>query len=296
MKKNIIETTTQFLLITFMFVIVIFVSLGITLDFERVKTGAFWIETVLQFAMSMIVFNTVYGLSKRNKMHETKSRFFQAYATNRLRVKHLETEKLYKELDNACEKETFELLKTACNKKLYKLCSRTCYDDVIGDKTIKELIETYKIGQNKHFLFEKYINKYKKHKFENLVNKIRSGEIKIKPIKAIYFLQDKETSIYTFDNYDLNVYVENFQRNMKKTISFLVCSFFTAVIGFSFYSPYFLKTLITSITLILGACVSGFTYSNRAIKSRTALYERRNAFLSKHLNINLIYKEETAEN
>jgi hypothetical protein len=274
-------------------VIIIFVSLGVTLDFARVKTGAFWIETALQFITTMVVFNTVYNLSKNNKTHDIKSRFFIAYATNRLRIKDLEKNKRYKDLDDACEKENFERLKTKCNHKLYKICSRICYDDIINDAPIEELIEEFKVAKNKHLLFSNLINNYKRHRFQNLVNKIRAGEIKVKPIKSIFFLIDIETTINSFDTYDLNVYVETVQKNLKKSIKFLACSFFSAVIGFSFYSPYFLKTLFTSITLILSACVSGFVYANRTIRERTALYEKRNSFLSNYLDIKIEYKEET---
>ena len=291
MKKNVIETLTQFLFITFLQVIVIFVSLGVTLDFARVKTGAFWLETALQFITSMIVFNTVFSLSKNNKTHDLKSRFFMAYATNRLRIKEIEKNKRYKDLDDACEKENFERLKNKCNHKLYKICSRICYDDVIDETPIADLIEKFKVAQNKHMFFSNLINKYKKHRFQNLVNKIRAGEIKVKPIKSIYFLIDIETTINSFDTYDLNVYIETFQKNLKKSITFLTCSFFSAVIGFSFYSPYFLKTLFTSITLILSACVSGFVYANKTVKERTALYEKRNSFISNYLDINVEYKE-----
>jgi hypothetical protein len=293
MKKNILETTTQFLFITFMFVVVIIVSLGLTLDFERIKTVSFWIETALQFIMSMTVFNTIYGLSKRNKIHDTSGRFYKAYATNRLRIKHLEENKMYKQLDEACEKENKERLIKKCNDKLYRICSRICYDDVIGETPIEELITFYKVAENKHLFFSKYRNNFQKHKFEKLVKKIRNGNIRIKPVKSVSFLQDRENYSKHYDNYDLNVYVENLERNTKKAFTFLLSSFVIAIIGFSFYSPNFLKTLLTNITLILSACVSGFRHANETVRFHTALYEHRNSFLHKHLDIKIEYKEET---
>ena len=291
MKNNILETVTQFAFILFMFVVVIIVSLGLTLDFERVKTLSFWIETGLQFAMSMTVFNTIYGLSKRNRTHDLKGRFYKAYATNRLKIKYLEEEKLYNELEKACEKENFERLVKKCNSKLYKLCSRICYDDVIQDTPIEELISFYKVAENKYLLFSKWCNNWQKHKFEKLVKKIRNGNIRVKPVKSVSFLQDRENYSKHYDNYDLNVYVENLERNTKKAFTFLLSSFVIAIIGFSFYSPNFLKTLLTNITLILSACVSGFRYANETVKFHTALYEHRNSFLHKHLDIKIEYSE-----
>ena len=141
MKKQILETITQFIFIAFMQTIVIFISLGITMDFSRVKTTGFWVETIFQFITSMTVFNTIYSLAKRNKMHDKGSRFFLAYATNRLRIRLLEKEKLYKELDTACTSETFENYKEKCNKKIYRYSSRICYDDVMSEDA-EELIST----------------------------------------------------------------------------------------------------------------------------------------------------------
>ena len=296
MKKNILEVTTQFLFITFMFVVVIIVSLGLTLDFARVKTVSFWVETTLQFLMSMTVFDTVFGLSKRNKIHDTTGRFYKAYATNRLRIRHLEKNKMYKELDEACQKENNERVIKKCNDKLYKLCSRLCYDDIMEDKPINEIIEFYKVAEDKYVFFQKLRNKLKRNKFERLAKKIRNGNIRVKPVKSVSFLLDCENCAVSNDNCDINVFLENLSRNTKKSFTFLLSSFVIAIIGFSFYSPNFLKTLLTNITLVLSACVSGFRYANNSVKYHTALYENRNSFLHKYLDLTIEYKDESAGN
>ena len=289
MKKETINTISQFAFIILMFIVVIFVSLGISLDFARIKTAQYWIEVSIQVVMTMTAFNMVYYLDRNNKMHEKSSRFFVAYMSNRLKISDLENKRLFDELDKAVESENKERLISKVNSLLHKICTRILYEDVMENLTPEAEEPTYLPVEElakKHRVSEKRVKKFYK-----LVNKIRAGEIRVKPIKSASFLKDKELIKVDFETYDYSESLFDLQRNGTKLLTFVICGLIMASIGFSFVSPDFLRALLTNLTVIVGACVSGFMSSKKSIKMKTRLYEARNSFLKRRLNITVEYHE-----
>lgn len=289
MKKETISTISQFVFIVLMFVVVIFVSLGISLDFARIKTAQYWIEVSIQVVMTMTTFNMVYYLDRNNKMHDKASRFFMAYMTNRLKISSLENNRMFDELDNAVELENKERLIAKVNSLLHKICTRILYEDVMENLTPDAEEPTYLSVEElakKHRVSEKRLKKFYK-----LVNKIRAGEIRVKPIKSASFLKDKELIKIDFETYDYSESLFDLQRNGTKLLTFVICGLIMASIGFSFVSPDFLRALFTNLTVIAGACVSGFMSSKKSIKMKTRLYESRNSFLKRRLSIDDEWQE-----
>lgn len=280
MKNHVFETVTQMLFLVLFTLLVVFISLGIKQDFSRLKTTEFWIEVGAQLAVTMVIFNIVHSMDKRNRMHDEKSRFYKAYATNFLRIKEIESKKLYEELDKVVEQKNQELLEKKCNDKLHKLCTRVFYKDVITNEPIEYVI-------SKHKVFKK-----REKRFTKLVMKIRTGRIKIKEVKAETFLQDKELLFDKAEIYDFNNAVVELKRNVEKAITFLFCSIIGATITFSFVNPNFWTALVTNLSLFIGAAMSGFFSSAKDIKRKTALYEKRNTFLLKYLDLSVEYKVE----
>ena len=278
MKKHIFETATKIIFLILFAIVVILISLGIKQDFSRLKTVVFWTETGAQLLATMIIFNIVYSIDLNNRMHDKTSRFFIAYATNILRIKEIESKKLYDDLDNAVSLKNEEILIKKCNSLLHKLCSRVCYEDVITEEHIEYIINKFRVA------------KKREKKFIKLVKKIREGRIKITTVKAETFLQDKEALFEKYDVYDFNNFMYEFRRNSEKVVTFLICSIITSTLTFSFVSPNFWAALLTNFTLFLGATVSGFMSSAKSIKRKTALYEKRNQFLHKYLDLTNEYK------
>jgi hypothetical protein len=277
MKKHIFETTTKIIFMCLFAIVVILISLGIKQDFSRIKTATFWTETGAQLFATMIIFNIVYSIDLNSRMHDKSSRFFSAYATNVMRIKEIENKKLYDDLDKAVDLKNKEILVKKCNLFLHKLCTRVCYEDVIAEDTIEEIIKKFRVAKKREKTFTK------------LVKQIREGSIKTKPIKSELFLQDKEALFSKEDVYDFNNIAYELKRNSIKMLTFLLCSIITATITFSFVSPNFWTALLTNFTLFLGATVSGFTSSAKSIKQKTALYEKRNQFLHKYLDLTIEY-------
>lgn len=280
MKKHLLETTTKIVFIIIFTIVVVLISLGIEQDFSKLQTSTFWIKVGAQLLMTMVIFNVVYSIDTNNRMHDKTSRFFSAYATNRLRIKEIESNKLYDALDKAVGDKNKELLVKKCNKLLHKVCTRVSYEDVITEEHIEYIINKFRV------------NKKREKKFIKLVKKIREGRIKVNQIKSEIFLQDKEMLFEQCDIYDFSNAIYELKRNTKKMLTFLICSIITSTITFSFASPNFLSALLTNFTLFLGATVSGFTSSSKSVKLKTALYEKRNQFLHKYLDLTIEYKDE----
>ena len=104
-------------------------------------------------------------------------------------------------------------------------------------------------------------------------------------------MQDKEVLFSRDDVYDYSNLSYEIKRNSIKSTTFLICSIITATISFSFVAPNFWTALLTNFTLFLGATVSGFVDSSKSIKLKTALYEKRNQFLHKYLDLSVEYTE-----
>lgn len=278
MKNNFLETLSQIFFLGLFSVLVILTSLGITQDFTKIKTVEFWTEVSVRLTITIILFNIIYYMDKRNRMHDTSSRFYISYATNRLKVKEIEKKELYSALDEAVEKENKEMLEEQCNQLLHKYCTRVSYDIAISNKEISEILEEYKV-----------LNKRRK-KLTALILKIRAGAIKLKHyVKADYFLNDKELAKIKSASYDYSELALSIQRNAIKAFTFTICSVFIATLSFSLVSVDFWTTFVTNFTLFLGAMVSGFASSYKDIKLKTAIYEKRNRFILKRLKISVEY-------
>lgn len=281
MNKHFFSTAIQILFCIVFSIVVIIISLGIEQDFSKILSITYWIQVVSQLSSTMVIFNIVYSLDINNRMHEKTSRFYNAYATNRLRIKEIESKKLYDELDNAVNIKNYEILVKKCNHLLHKICTRVSYDDIIlSEVSIEEIIIKYKVAEKR------------KKKFIKLVEKIREGRIKVTHIKSDIFLQDKETSFMkNEDIYDYSNVAYEVKRNVRKGLLFLICSILIAVTSFSFVAPDFWSAILTNFTLFCGATMSGFISSSRSIKQKTALYEKRNQFLHKYLGLTTEYKQ-----
>ncbi len=280
MKKHIVETTSKVIFMFLLGVVVILISLGIKQDFSRIKTSAFWTETGAQLFVTMVIFNIVYSIDLGNRMHDKKSRFFRAYATNTLRRKEIDKNKLGDKLEEAVGLKNKEILIKKCNNLLHRICTRVYYEDVVTEEPVEDIISRCKV------------NKKREKKFIKLVNKIREGRIKITPIKADIFLQDKESIFEKEDVYDYSNFVYESKRNLIKMGVFLGSTVLMATITFSFVSVNFWSAFLTNFTLFIGATVSGFTSASKSIKLKTAIYEKRNQFLHKYLDLSLEYTEE----
>lgn len=291
-NKNTLKTAIEFSFLFIIFIFCLLIRLGISQDVSELGTGTFWIESGSQFLLVMTTFNVVFNMDKTNNKHDISSRFYKAYATNRLRIKEIERNKRFDELDAAIEKKNAEMLEDKCNIILHRLCTRIDYKDVMEEielengekqfaKTIDELLDECRC-------FPK-----RKKKLAKRIKKIRSGSVRIHKIKAKMFLRDKELIFIKRHNYDFNVVFEDAKYNLLRASRSILLVIVFGTISFSFAGSRLLETIFSNTFLMFSAILSGFSSSKKEIKKETAVYETRNAFLSKYLNIDVEYVEET---
>ena len=279
LKNNVIETLSQFIFMLLLFIVVILVNLGITQDWSVISQEEFWIKVFFQLLVVMLVFNIIYKMSLRNRKHDTDSRFFKAYATNRLRRDLIAKNNLHDKLQVAVENKNQELLENKCNLLLHKVCTRIYYADVMNELSIEELATNFKVNEKKIKLFEK------------VVLKIREGRVKIKKINPDCFKQDKELFFESTEIYDYNKTMYAVKENVRKMVTYTIITVLMATVSFSFASVSFWTAFVTNITLFISGAISGFTCANNDVSIRTSVYENRNSFLEQYLDLTIEYEK-----
>jgi hypothetical protein len=280
-KNEILETLIKLAFIALLFVVVMLVSLGVELDFTRLADVDYWVQVSLKLVFTMIVFNMVCTSHVRTKSRNENSRFFLAYATNNMKIKEIQNNDLYDALTDAVKLENEDLYIKKCTSKLRNVSMRLTYEEVLENiDNLPELANKYKIV-GKHY-----------KKLEKVAYKVVSGKYHIKEVKDTMFLRDNELNYKDDSLITFSVVKDKVGGNISKVIIFMVVSMFLQILIYQFYMPDFWTWFITNLTLFIGAVVSGFFEANREIRLKTAMYEERNAFLKRRLNINVVYKGE----
>lgn len=277
--NSILKTLAQGLFIVLALVVIMFVSLGLELDFSRLKTFKYWVSVIIKLSLTMLTYNIIYRLDRKNKLNLRTSRFFVAYATNRLRISKIYTDKKLDQLQKAVDEENEKRLQNKCEKLFNKICSYVKYADI--EKPVEDLIEFYKIQKKYH------------KKFIKIYNKVKSGRVKIKKLKISVFLTDKQLVNSKEITYDYSLVRELFLRNTAKMFSFLFFTMLSSIIIFTFVIPSIWTEIVSNVTIILGAISSGFASSSKDVKHLTFIYENRNNFIFEHLEIKEEYIPET---
>ena len=280
-KNEIFETLSKIALMILLFIALMIITLGIELDFSKLLTLSYWATVATQLAFVMIVFNLVTTSHSRTKARNENGRFYLAYATNMLRIKEIEENNRYDDLSEAVKMENEENYKRKCNEKIHSITSRFGYDEIM--KNIDNL--------DNLFLSCK-INGKQAKRLKKIVDKVIAGSYCYTQIKDIMFLRDKELVPHDKSMIAFNVAGDKIKGNTKRIITFLVPTIILNIIAYHYSSIDFWTWFLTNSTLCISAVVSGLYEAQREIRLRTAMYEERNAFLKRRLNINTVYKTE----
>lgn len=280
-----LKSFTSLIFGLFSLILVIFVSLGIGLEFDKLVTASFWLEVFIKWCLTMILFNIAFEYDKQGRVHDTDSRFYSAFATLKLRIKEIHKEKRYDALNEAIALKNENNIKDLWTARLHKYSSHINYDDIITEEDLNALAN--KLAIKKH-----------KRKFIKLCEQIKRGSeykkyglFPYKPIKEEYFLKDNELSVISNDKFNYSAKEETVKRNLTKSAMFLVVSIISAIITYSFITENFWGELVSNLFTMVSAIVSGFSHSASDIKNKTQIYENRNDFLERYLNITTNYKK-----
>lgn len=274
--RNVFETILQVFLGIAAFVVSLLITLGISSDFTRVSTAAYWIEVAAGAGLMLVIYNMIYIMDQNNRARNTRSRYYVAFQTNRLRMNFIQENKLYEQLEQAVKDENEERYIKKCTKLIHRITSRTSYEDIKNCNGIEEV--------NK--LSEKLLLKKRgKKKLARLYTKITSGKIKIKEIKTDNLLRDKEITSTEPEQLDYSDAALETKRNIQKVLSFILFSVISAVFTFSLTSVPFWQAFVKNVTMFFGAAISGFASSRGKTNFKTSIYENRNTFFERRLGI-----------
>lgn len=266
-------------------ILVIIVSLGISLDFQKLATAEFWLEVFIKWCLTMILFNLAFEYDKQNKVHDTDSRFYSAFATLKLRIREIHKEKRYEALNGAIALKNENNIKELWSARLHKYCYHVNYDDITAETDFNALADKLAItkGRKRFIKVCEQIRQGAEYK--------RFGLFPYKPIKEEYFLKDNELSRISTDKFEYSEKEETAKRNLSKSTMFFLVSVISAIITYSFFTENFWGELVSNLFTMFSAMASGFSYSARNIKDKTQIYENRNDFLERYLNITIIYQK-----
>ena len=274
--RNVFETILQVFLGIAAFVVSLLITLGISSDFTRVSTAAYWIEVAAGAGLMLVIYNMIYIMDQNNRARNTRSRYYVAFQTNRLRMNFIQENKLYEQLEQAVKDENEERYIKKCTKLIHRITSRTSYEDIKNCNGIEEV----------NNLSEKLLLKKRgKKKLVRLYTKITSGKIKIKEIKTDNLLRDKEITSTEPEQLDYSDAALETKRNIQKVLSFILFSVISAVFTFSLTSVPFWQAFVKNVTMFFGAAISGFASSRGKTNFKTSIYENRNTFFERRLGI-----------
>ena len=274
--RNVFETILQVFLGIAAFVVSLLITLGISSDFTRVSTAAYWIEVAAGAGLMLVIYNMIYIMDQNNRARNTRSRYYVAFQTNRLRMNFIQENKLYEQLEQAVKDENEERYIKKCTKLIHRITSRTSYEDIKNCNGIEEV----------NNLSEKLLLKKRgKKKLARLYTKITSGKIKIKEIKTDNLLRDKEITSTEPEQLDYSDAALETKRNIQKVLSFILFSVISAVFTFSLTSVPFWQAFVKNVTMFFGAAISGFASSRGKTNFKTSIYENRNTFFERRLGI-----------
>lgn len=274
--KTVVEVVCQLILCIIAFILSILITLGIRADFNVLKTLEYWIQVASGAFLMIVVYNMIYILDQRAKAKDTKSRFYLALQTNKIRTNIIKEQKLYKEFEKAVEEENKERYKEACNEKIQKLTTRFSYDEIINLE--EKEFENFASG---FLIRDKKLKSLKK-----LFVKVKTGKIKYKIVKANPLLKDKELQKNDDGSkLDYNGAWYEIKRNVFKIFTFICINIAFAVITLLYTSIGILQAILTNATIFLTSLVSGFFSSYMKTALKTSVYENRNDFFERRLGI-----------
>jgi len=290
--KNYGKTLSQLIFMAAAFAFIMIISLGLTFDFSDLKTPIFWIIVGCKLVVAMIVYNIVIFLDQRNQLSNPETLLFQTLATNQLRVAEIYNKKVFKELEQAVERENTNEYIKECNTRLHNVTTRISYNDLFNEKTtkplssIEDLCDSFLLSKKKKM----FIFKSQKERLLKVVKDIFSGNVKIEEVTAEELLKDKDTNKIPKNSLKYNSKAAKSKQNANKIFNFLISSVVTTAIGFAFVNPDIWGELVKNGLLFVGTIISGYTASYWEGKGKIFVFDYRNKFFKKELDIGNEYK------
>ena len=282
-NKNTFNTIVTVAFVLLAFVLLILMSAGISLEFNRLADINYWINIFIRLAVMMLLYNVIFKFDLQQRKSEPNTAHYIAVATKQLRINRIKRENLFAELGKAVDAENEERYANECTRRLHKVSVRVDYDDLP-----KEQCDLYKWLNE---MQEKYlINDKDLKRLERVALKILNGKVKIRKLIADDILDmlgddnEKNNAII----FRSNVLIRH--QNLIKAAMFLLGV--TAMTVFRWHPSWtdIIFDIIINSTLLIGATYSAIINSKFFLKRKTIVFNNQNTLLAKRMCLTEEYK------
>jgi len=277
-RISVFHTVMQLALILAAGALVIFASMGLRFNPEKLGELDFWQNVMLKMIAVIAIFNAIFSIYSSLLRQTSDSKYYDVMATNRIRIDEIYKRKLFAELDAAIAEENKDALIAECNEILRRTTSRLSYNDLdLDNLDIPALCGKY------------LLNRRQSRRLRRAVMKIANGKVRHEAMKADHILKDKDgdKDKPISATYDLRRFL--LRQNILKGAQFIVASVIFAALSFGQVDMTFWQALLTNGILFINAMVSGISFAYSYIKTRTAVFEQRNRFLDRRMGITTVY-------
>lgn len=282
-KNNTFNTIVTVAFVLLAFVLLILMSAGISLEFDRLVDVNYWINILIRLVVMMLLYNVIFTFDLQQRKNEPNTAHYIAVATKQLRINRIKRENLFAELGKAVDAENEERYATECTRRLHRVSVRIDYNDLPKEKCdlTKWLAE----------IKEKYlINDKDLKRLEKVALKILNGKVKIRKLTADDILDmlgddNEKNDVIIFRSSVLIRY-----QNLIKAAMFLLGV--TAMTVFRWHPSWtdIIFDIIINSTLLIGATYSAIINAKCFLKRKTIVFNNQNILLAKRMGLIEEYK------
>lgn len=277
-NKNTFNTIITVAFVLLAFVLLVLLSAGIRLEFDRLADGEYWANILIRLAIMLLLYNVIFVFDLQKRKTERATAHYIAVGTKQLRVNRIKRENLYAELGAAVEAENSERYRNTCTNLINKVCLRLRYEDLPTEKC--DLEKWLSDKKEELYLSEKDTKKVKKTVLRVLNGKVHYEKLTADDILDMLGEVNTHNDAITFQSATV-IRRQNFMK---------ACTFLAGVVAMTVFRYYptwtdFVFDIIINATLLVGATYSAILNSKSFLKRKTLVVDNQNIFLSKRMGL-----------
>ena len=133
-RNNTFNTIVTVAFVLLAFVLLILMSAGISLEFDRLGEWNYWLNIFVRLAIMLLLYNVIFTFDLQKRKCEPNTAHYLAVATKQMRVNKIRRERLFAQLGEAVELENKERYSNLCTSLINKVCVRLSYEDLPQEK------------------------------------------------------------------------------------------------------------------------------------------------------------------
>lgn len=277
-NKNTFNTIITVAFVLLAFVLLVLLSAGIRLEFDRLADGEYWANIVIRLAIMLLLYNVIFVFDLQKRKAEQGTAHYLAVGTKQLRVNRIKRENMFDRLGEAVEAENDERYRATCTNLINKVCLRLRYEDLPAEKA--DLNKWLADTKERLYLGDRDLKRVRK-----VVLKILNGKVRYEKLTADDILDMLGEANVHSDAITFQSAVIVRRQNFIKALTFLAGV--VAMTVFRYYPTWtdFIFDVIVNATLLVGATYSAIINSKSFLKRKTTVVENQNIFLARRMGL-----------